>query len=694
MNTKKLPRKADFASQSDLQMTAAVVADGEESSPPTFSIRAYNGGALNHPKFPYPVVVDLQTLNAGKSRPALLDHSTEKRVGHTTDIRNEFTHLNISGVVSATGDAAKEVVEAARNGFPWQASIGVYFSRPLELVKAGKTVELNGKSFKGPVLVARKAIFREITFTALGVDDDTSAQIAASEREGDAKMDPKFQEWLQASHLDAETLTQEALSSLEASWKQITAKPVATPEANDIAGAGKQKLDDDLQAAADNREYVAKVTKICASYDNPEIEVGNNKVDLAAHAIREGWSEAEVELKALRNSKEALPLPSAHFKESESNSIKSIEASLMLRQCSNDQKYVGQFFDEKTMENAMSPRYRSVGLQYLVHESILAAGGSVHPGVSGDELIRCYRETCLQAASGPSSVSLPNILSNLANKSSIQSYLEVPTTWRQFCNVRSMSDFKIHTGVRLTAAGTFEQVGKDGEIKAGDLNEDAYTNQLSTFGRRYFFNREDVINDDLSKLDGIRQLLGRQAALKLEEEVFTLLMSTADSFFAGGNNNLVTSNALSFAGLAAAEQALLDQQDNAGKPIALRATKILVPTSLGTLGRRFFSSGSLNETTTDDTPSGESNVFAGRFDPIVSPYLNSAGMANQSATTWYMFGDPKDVGSHEVGFLNGVETPTVESQEAPFQVLGFEFRGYFDFGVARGDHRGAVKCTA
>jgi hypothetical protein len=45
----------------------------------------------------------------------------------------------------------------------------------------------------------------------------------------------------------------------------------------------------------------------------------------------------------------------------------------------------------------------------------------------------------------------------------------------------------------------------------------------------------------------------------------------------------------------------------------------------------------------------------------------------------------------EVAFLNGQESPTIETAEADFNVLGVQMRGYHDFGVALQDPRGGVK---
>ena len=75
----------------------------------------------------------------------------------------------------------------------------------------------------------------------------------------------------------------------------------------------------------------------------------------------------------------------------------------------------------------------------------------------------------------------------------------------------------------------------------------------------------------------------------------------------------------------------------------------------------------------------------------VTPYLSNSSYTGHSATAWYLCADPESVPVIEVVFLNGVEQPTVESAEADFSTLGILFRGYFDFGVAKQDHRGGVK---
>ena len=45
----------------------------------------------------------------------------------------------------------------------------------------------------------------------------------------------------------------------------------------------------------------------------------------------------------------------------------------------------------------------------------------------------------------------------------------------------------------------------------------------------------------------------------------------------------------------------------------------------------------------------------------------------------------------EVAFLNGQESPTIETAEADFNVLGIQMRGYHDFGVALQEPKAGVK---
>jgi hypothetical protein len=154
-----------------------------------FSMVAYTGGAMRLGGWPYPVVVDLAGMRVTrKSRPILKDHDRASIVGHTDDIMVGDSRLEVAGVISGVGNTAQEVIATSENGFPWQASLGANADKVV-FIPEGKTATANSREFKGPVYIARKSTLGEVSFVALGADDDTEARIAAGQSGDDEELD-------------------------------------------------------------------------------------------------------------------------------------------------------------------------------------------------------------------------------------------------------------------------------------------------------------------------------------------------------------------------------------------------------------------------------------------------------------------------------------------------------------------------
>jgi hypothetical protein len=71
--------------------------------------------------------------------------------------------------------------------------------------------------------------------------------------------------------------------------------------------------------------------------------------------------------------------------------------------------------------------------------------------------------------------------------------------------------------------------------------------------------------------------------------------------------------------------------------------------------------------------------------------LSDSTYTGYSTTAFYLLNSPGYLPTTVVSFLNGVETPTVESADADFSTLGIQFRGYHDFGVNKAEYLGGVK---
>jgi phage major head subunit gpT-like protein len=206
--------------------------------------------------------------------------------------------------------------------------------------------------------------------------------------------------------------------------------------------------------------------------------------------------------------------------------------------------------------------------------------------------------------------------------------------------------------------------------------------------------RQDLINDDLGALTDIPRQIGRGGILKLNSVFWAMFMNNA-TFFTTNRKNYQAGagTALASAGLKAANLLFRKQTDSKGKPIGVNPRILLVPPELEVTADELMTS------TRNNTGGGSSgsqvperNTWAGKFQTAQSSYLSiNEDAVGYSADAWYLLANPNDLAVIETVFLNGQETPIVESAEALFNVLGIDFRGYFDFGVNLQEYRGGVK---
>jgi len=657
------------------ELVAAQGDDAKDSAPSTrrprnFGMVAYTGGAMRLAGWPHPVVVDLAGMQvSAKSRPILKDHNPSLIVGHTESVRVEGSQLLVSGVVSGAGAVAREIVESSVAGFPWQASLGAS-AEQIETVPKGRSAQANGRTFDGPVQVVRRSRLGEVSFVALGADDDTSAQVAAhtsrnhTSNQETSTMD--FQAWLTEKGFDdAEALSDAQRTSLQAMYdaeqKQTsaTATVIDDDAGDDPAIAGRINANGDVsdmraEAAAETKR-IAEVRRLCASG-------GGTHAEIEAKAIGEGWDVARTELEILRADR---PQVSAVRTGGDATSAKALEAALCLS-AGLPEKTVGEQFDERTMNAALSRDLAGAGIHTLLYEVIRAAGGYARPGRVDNETIRAAfgADKRLLEASGSagfSTISLTGILSNVANKTMLAAYQAVPSVAAMIAAETDVNDFKEVTRYRLTGVGVFEKVGPDGELKSAELSEESYSSKVETYGRMITLTRQMLINDDLGAFLQIPRIIGRMSALKREEALFELLLANPGSFFSAGNSNFLSgsSTALSIDALTQAEQAFLDQTDSEGKPILLSASVLLVPTSLKVRAQQLMTETRVNELPTSAKPAN--NPHAGKFTPVATPYLNAQGIAGSSALAWYLFANPQDVAAIEIAYLRGRRVPTIES---------------------------------
>ncbi len=648
------PRLLSLAATATIELAA----DGGDAAKglPRFRMVAYTGAPMRIASWRYPVVLDLAGLSIpSQARPIRFGHDPLSGVGHTDSIRIDDGQLVATGVVSRDTLAAREVVVSAKNGFPWQASVGASVEE-FEFVKENQTVLVNGRSFGGPLNVVRKATLGEISFVDLGADGQTSATVAAVNL-------PSGVSSVQNADLNAHD---GVTAPMPEAGGQGT--PPAPP-----ADARQPSAEEVRARAVAETNRIAGIRRVCNGRF-PEIEV---------QAIQGGWDATRCELEVLRACR---PRTSAVHAPDHTVTGTVLEAACLMTAGLND---LERLYEPQALDLA-SKRFRGgIGLQELLLEAAWANGYSGRNFRDHRAVLRFAFGRGIEA--GFSTIDIGGILSNVANKFLLDGFFSVERTWRNVCAVRNVSDFKTVTSYRLVGKDQYELVAPGGELKHGTLGEESYSNRADTYGLVLSIDRRDVINDDLGAITTVPRKLGRGSGLKINDVFWTTFLNNSTFFTAANNNYLVgAATALGIDGLTAAEVAFMDQVDADGKPIGIMPAVLLVPTALAAIGSQLFKALELRETTAN-AKYPVTNPHQGKFRVEVSRYLGNSKYVGFSAKAWYLLAEPTDLPVIEVAFLNGQESPTIETAEADFNVLGVQMRGYHDFGVALQDYRGGVK---
>lgn len=670
------------ASENSLKFSAPVelTAAAEEGKKPTFSIVAYTGVPMNAGGFYSPVIVELsgiKTINA--TIPILLDHDPSQIVGQGSS--KVDSQIRVDGSIMGDSAEANKVVALAKDGFKWQASIGASVTRR-EFLEAGKKAVVNGREVSGPMMIARESTLQEVSFVAIGADQSTSAAVAASQSKGKVTA-MKFEEWLEAKGWNAATLSDTQKTLLKSCFESEGGQE--TP----VTAKSQSFTDLDSHVANTRAEQTRRmeITNIAARFlgEHPE---SCDVIEAAARlAIEAKHKPNDFELVMLRDFRNATPIAAGrrHVDKGLNDSV--IEAAICKATKLVD---VEDKFSEQTLEAADKHFRNGIKLGQLLLHCARANGCHDLDATSSDVLRAAFSSV---RASGFSTISLPNILSNVANKFITEAFMAVEDSWRMISALRPVSDFKQITNHSLTGDLQYQKVGPSGEIKDGTLGEQVYTNQADTYAKRLAITRRDIINDDLGAFAQVARRLGRGGALAINDVFWTAFMDNATFFTAArGNYDDGTDTALDAAGLKAAMTIWDALTDPDGKPLGSTPKFILVPP-----GQWEPAMALMNSTTVNSGGSAtaariaNNNPWSGMFQVVKSRYLANSSYTGYSALAWYLLADPNDIPVIETCFLGGKEMPTVESGDTEFSTLGVQFRAYHDFGVTKQEYRGGCK---
>lgn len=327
--------------------------------------------------------------------------------------------------------------------------------------------------------------------------------------------------------------------------------------------------------------------------------------------------------------------------------------------------------------------YRHMTLLDLAKDALVRAGQSI-VGLDPMQIVA--------RAFTSSTSDFPVLLEGTNRRVLLANYNAVSDTWRRFCATGSVSDFREYKRLRMGTFSDLEGVNENGEFRNKNITDADFEKvSIATKGNIINVSRQMIINDDLAGFTRLASMLGRAAARSIENDVYALLKSNSGlgpvlvdgkTLFHADHGNIATDAGAPTVTRFDAMRVQMAQQMDKDKNdfLDIRPSLWLGPLSLGSAVRI------LNGSQYDPDAANKlqrPNIVNGLLSDVIdTPRL--------TGNAYYMFANPSEEPVIEVSFLNGVQTPFMESQNG-FTVDGVRWKIRLDYGVGGVGFRGAIR---
>jgi len=291
--------------------------------------------------------------------------------------------------------------------------------------------------------------------------------------------------------------------------------------------------------------------------------------------------------------------------------------------------------------------------------------------------------------------SFANLLLDAASKTLRASYEEAPYTWALWARQgQSVDDFKNINRIQLGESPNLEIVPETKPYPEGAVSDSKVSYQVQKYGKEFTVSWETVVNDDLDALSRIPAMHGNAARRTQEKAVYDALLSNPtmpDGFSlfsashpSGRNINSASAGAPSVTTLNEAFRFMGLQKGLASDVyLNLAPRTLLVPLNYSGTALELVNSQSYAQSNGNE---GVINIYGvNGVRPL--QVVTSALLDANSTTNWYAIADNAQVDTVEITFLNGEESPVLESEWIMSNdVYRYKVRQCFAAAVI--DHRG------
>jgi hypothetical protein len=273
--------------------------------------------------------------------------------------------------------------------------------------------------------------------------------------------------------------------------------------------------------------------------------------------------------------------------------------------------------------------------------------------------------------------SFANLMLDAANKTLLNAYEEAPYTWNMWARqAPSVADFKQINRIRFSESPNLEMVPERQEYPEKTMSDLRESYSVNKYGASFSVSWETVVNDDLDALSRIPAMHGNAARREQNRAVYAILTANANmadggALFnttavttAGGHANQSASAAvISATTLNNAYASMMVQRGlNSSVILNIQPRFLIVPAAISHTALQFVNS--IADPGAGGNVAGNSNTLniygpqgMRNLQVIIEPQLDSS-----SASVWYLAADSSQIDTVELTFLQGEESPVLESE--------------------------------
>lgn len=636
-----------------LEGSAVEVFLNEAGEISTVKFEGYSGDAVNLSDYGFdaPVVYDLSGMSVPKTVPLMYKHYQE--IGHTTDVQNDGSKLEGTGILSIPNQTSKEVGAGMKNQFPYQASMGLSVSdrRKIDYTSKGE-VRVNNRVFQGPVYVVRNSTLREMSVTPFGRDGNTSFKFVNEEE----LMEIKNSE------------TQPA--PVTPPTPPVT--PPAAPINNEPPAPAPAPP---TSALPDTIRMEFRARRLMNQYPN--------NLDIVEKGLENNWDDERIENTVkLFNFEHSFNNPPPRRKTKDDNANKLYEARIMLSYGISPETLEKEFGEQiANQANDMTEITPTEQILYAAN----AAGGD-YTGHSDVELMcEFYRN------SGYSGIDLPNLLRKTATTLLEERWKLNPPFATVHCKEESNKDFRKTERRRITGGGLWQELDEDGKLAHYKPGKDVlYQSDLTTVGATFTMTRVEVINDDQGALRDMMEGMVDDAMLTPDIQLGKLMFeaAAAGAFWVNADN--------SYTGKALTRSNLIELHQKARQYNEARSTlnwntlvndkwKLIHSVEKEDEVFDLIEQNYIVGNTAANTMQGSKNMLYKKLTPYVFAQMaNTQAFGSGSfvsAETYFLWPTSMRFAPFSINYLRGRKRPVIEAVSLPDDMLGRGMRGYWDVKV-------------